>query len=157
MLLPGNCMQVTLYCAPLLADLFLHSRTYFVIHDSDSTHKYFEVDIKEMLGFLIDIFVVFGSKIFLQQTVRIPMGTNCALCYRTYSYILMKQNSFKNFYIRRINLLLRPLIQHLDISTMFYRSTIISSIHMSILYTPMNLKLKTPQNHLLQLHTWTFC
>ena len=55
-----------------------HSRTYFVIHDSDSTHKYSEVDIKEMLGFLIDnIFVVFGNIIF-QQTVGIPMGTNCA-------------------------------------------------------------------------------
>jgi hypothetical protein len=41
-------------------------------------HKYSEVDIKEMLGFLIDnIFVVFGNEIF-QQTVGIPMGTNCA-------------------------------------------------------------------------------
>jgi hypothetical protein len=41
-------------------------------------HKYSEVDIEEMLGFLIDyIFVVFGNQIF-QQTVRIPMGTNCA-------------------------------------------------------------------------------
>jgi hypothetical protein len=49
-----------------------HSRTYFVIHDSDSTQKYSEVDIKEMLGFLIDnIFVVIGNKIF-QQTVGIP-------------------------------------------------------------------------------------
>jgi hypothetical protein len=32
-----------------------------------------------------------------------------------------------------------------------------SSIHMSILYTLVNLKLKTQQNHLLLLHTWTFC
>jgi hypothetical protein len=55
-----------------------HSRTCFVIHDSDSTHKYSDVDIKEMLGFLIDnIFVVFGNKIF-QPTVGIPMGTSCA-------------------------------------------------------------------------------
>jgi hypothetical protein len=55
-----------------------HSCTYFVIHDSDSTYNYSEVDIKEMLGFLIDnIFVVFGNKIF-QQTVGVPMGTNCA-------------------------------------------------------------------------------
>jgi hypothetical protein len=54
-----------------------HSRTYFGIKDSDSMHKYSEVDIKEM-GFLIDnIFVVFGNKIY-QQTVGIPMGTNCA-------------------------------------------------------------------------------
>ena len=35
------------------------------MHDSDSTQKYSEVDIKKMLGFLIDnIFVVFGNKIF---------------------------------------------------------------------------------------------
>jgi hypothetical protein len=56
-----------------------HSRTYFVIHDSDSMHKYSEVDIKEMLGFLINnIFVIFGNQSF-QQTVGIPMGTNCGL------------------------------------------------------------------------------
>jgi nucleosome binding factor SPN SPT16 subunit len=54
------------------------SRTYFVIPDSECTHKYSEVDIKEMLGLLIDnIFEVFGNQIF-QQTVGIPMGTNCA-------------------------------------------------------------------------------
>jgi hypothetical protein len=48
--------------------VFNHSRTYFVIHDSDSTHTYSEVDIKEMLGFLIDnIFVVFGNKLFQQS------------------------------------------------------------------------------------------
>jgi hypothetical protein len=47
------------------------------MHNSDSTHKYSEVDIKGMLGFLFDIiFVVFGNKIF-QQTIGIPMGTNC--------------------------------------------------------------------------------
>jgi hypothetical protein len=41
-------------------------------------HKYSEVDMKEMLGFLIEnIFVVFGNQIF-QQTVGIPIGTNCA-------------------------------------------------------------------------------
>jgi hypothetical protein len=55
-----------------------HSPTYFVIHESDYMHKYSEVDIKEMLGFLINnIFVVFGDQIF-QQTVGIPMSTNCA-------------------------------------------------------------------------------
>jgi hypothetical protein len=40
-----------------------HSRTYFVIHDSDSTHKYSEVHINEMLGFLINnIFVEFSNR-----------------------------------------------------------------------------------------------
>ena len=55
-----------------------HSKNYFVKLHSDSTHKYSEVDIKAMLEFLIDnIFVVFGNQVF-QQSVGIPMGTNCA-------------------------------------------------------------------------------
>jgi hypothetical protein len=53
----------------------------------------------------------------------------------------MKQNSFKTFYVRRISLLLWPSIQHLDTSTMFYRSTTIGSIHISILY-PSKLEIK---------------
>jgi hypothetical protein len=37
-----------------------------------------ETDIFNMLEFLIDnIFVIFGGRVF-QQTVGIPMGTNCA-------------------------------------------------------------------------------
>jgi hypothetical protein len=57
-----------------------HSSTYFVIHDSDSMHKYSEVDIKEILGFLIDnIFVVFGNHIF-QQAVEFPLVPNVPLC-----------------------------------------------------------------------------
>jgi hypothetical protein len=41
-------------------------------------HKYSEVEIKKMLNFLIhNIFVVVGGQIF-QQSVGIPMGTNCA-------------------------------------------------------------------------------
>ena len=52
--------------------------TYFVRNHSDCSHKYSEVDIKSMLGFLIDnIYVVFGDQVF-QQSVGIPMGTNCA-------------------------------------------------------------------------------
>ena len=52
--------------------------TYFVRHHSGSPYKYSEADIKGMLGFLIDnIYVVFGDQVF-QQTVGIPMDTNCA-------------------------------------------------------------------------------
>merc|ERR1712148_15503 len=55
-----------------------HCDTYFVQHHSDSTQKYTDVDINNMLEFLIDnIFVMFGDQVF-QQTVGIPMGTNCA-------------------------------------------------------------------------------
>jgi hypothetical protein len=50
----------------------------FVKHHSDSTKKLFETDIFNMLEFLIDnIYVMFGGRVF-QQTVGIPMGTNCA-------------------------------------------------------------------------------
>ena len=53
-------------------------RSYFVKHHSDSTKKFSETDIFNMLEFLIDnIFAMFGGRVF-QQTVGIPMDTNCA-------------------------------------------------------------------------------
>ena len=52
--------------------------TYFVRNLSACSHKYSEVDIKSMFGVLIDnIYVVFGDHVF-QQSVGIPMDTNCA-------------------------------------------------------------------------------
>ena len=55
-----------------------HEETYFVKEHSDSKNKYSEEDIIKMLEFLVDnIFVVLAGKVF-QQTVGIPMGTNCA-------------------------------------------------------------------------------
>jgi hypothetical protein len=47
-----------------------------VKHLSDGSYKYFEADIKDMLGFLVDIYVVFGDQVF-QQFVGIPMDTSC--------------------------------------------------------------------------------
>ena len=55
-------------------------RSYFVKKKkhSDSTKKFSETDFINMLEFLIDNkFVIFGGRVF-QQTVGIPMGTNCA-------------------------------------------------------------------------------
>jgi hypothetical protein len=53
-------------------------RSYFVKHHSDSTKKFSETDIFNMLELLIDnIFVMFGGRVF-QQTVGIPKGTNSA-------------------------------------------------------------------------------
>ena len=53
-------------------------KNYFVKHHSDSTKKFSETDIFNMLEFLIDnIFVMLGGRVF-QQTVSIPMDTNCA-------------------------------------------------------------------------------
>ena len=52
--------------------------TYFVRDHSDAPQKYSDADIIKMLEYLIDnIFVEFGGRIF-QQTIGIPMGTNCA-------------------------------------------------------------------------------
>ena len=46
---------------------------------SNSTKKFSETDIVNMLEFVIDnIFVIFGGRVF-QQTVGISMGTKCAL------------------------------------------------------------------------------
>ena len=54
-----------------------HEEIYFVKEHSDSKNKYSEDDNIKMLEFLVDnIFVVFAGKVF-QQTVGIPMGTNC--------------------------------------------------------------------------------
>jgi hypothetical protein len=53
-------------------------RYYFVQKHSDSTKKFSETNIINMLEFLIEnIFVIFGGRVF-QQTVGIPMGTQCA-------------------------------------------------------------------------------
>ena len=50
----------------------------FVKDKTDSNAKYYEETIIRMPNFPIDnIFVVFGVTVF-QQTIGIPMGTNCA-------------------------------------------------------------------------------
>jgi hypothetical protein len=54
-------------------------KKYFVKHHSDSTKKFSETDIFNMLEFLIDnIFVMLGGRVFRTDTVGIPMSTNCA-------------------------------------------------------------------------------
>ena len=56
-----------------------YTSTYFTNNKpKDNTRYYTEEQVISMLEFLIDnIFVEFGGKIF-QQTIGIPMGTNCA-------------------------------------------------------------------------------
>jgi hypothetical protein len=54
-----------------------HQKHYFVKYLSNFTQKYFEIKIKKMIEFLIDnIFVAVGGLVF-QQSVKIPMDTNC--------------------------------------------------------------------------------
>jgi len=53
-------------------------KSYFVKSHSKSSNKYKQDEIIQLLDFLIDnIFVLFGGRMF-QQTIGIPMGTNCA-------------------------------------------------------------------------------
>ena len=72
-----------------------HDETYFVKEHSDSKNKYSEDNIIKVLEFLVDnIFVVFDGKVF-QQTVGIPMSTNCALFSPTSFCIHSKRNSYR--------------------------------------------------------------
>ena len=51
--------------------------TYFIRDHSDASQKYSDADVIKMLKYLIDsIFVEFNGWI-CQQTIGIPMGTNC--------------------------------------------------------------------------------
>ena len=55
-----------------------NTMAYFVKEHSDAPQKYTEVEVINMLNFLLDnIYVSFGGCVF-QQTTGIPMGTNCA-------------------------------------------------------------------------------
>ena len=52
-------------------------RSYCVLNQSDSTQKLSETDVINLLEFLIDnIFAMLGGRVF-QQTVGIPIGSNC--------------------------------------------------------------------------------
>ena len=64
-----------------------HEETYFVKEHSDSKNKYSKDDIIKMLEFLFD-------NIFFQQTVGIPIGTNCYLFSRKSFCIHTKLNSY---------------------------------------------------------------
>ena len=58
--------------------VFKHKKAYLIKDDTDAKNKFTESDIIDMINVLIDnIFVEFGGQIF-QQTIRIPMGSNCA-------------------------------------------------------------------------------
>jgi len=51
---------------------------YFVKDHTNNKKRYTEDDVVNIINFLTEnIFIEFGGRIF-QQTVGIPMGTNCA-------------------------------------------------------------------------------
>ena len=88
--IPHNKLKLRL--AEIIRSAFLHKNgsrrykllvlhplgNYFVKDKTDSNTKCDEEAVIRMLNFLIDnIFSVFGATVF-QQTIGIPIGTNCA-------------------------------------------------------------------------------
>jgi hypothetical protein len=71
-------------------------RSYFVKHHSDSTKKFSETDIFNMLEFLIDnIFAMFGERVFQQLTY---LWVQTVLLFTpTCSFIRMRQTSYRGF------------------------------------------------------------
>jgi hypothetical protein len=70
-------MQFIYYCTSGSNLEISHQKHYYVKYISDSMRRYSEVEIKKMLEFLIENIFVVDSQVF-QQSVEIPMGTNCA-------------------------------------------------------------------------------
>ena len=69
--------------------------TYFVRDHSDAPQKYSDADVIKMLEYLIgNIFVEFGGRIF-QQTIGIPIGTNCAPLLADLFYTRMRRSLYK--------------------------------------------------------------
>jgi hypothetical protein len=81
-----------------------------------------------MLEFLVhNIYVVVAGQVF-QQSVGIPMGTNCAPLLADL-FLYSNEAEFFQKLLRRKHLLLWTSIQHFDRSTTFYRLTIINRDH----------------------------
>ena len=85
-------VKAVIPCARKGQMLFCGKKTH-----SDSTKKFSETDIINMLEFLIDsIIVIFVGRVF-QQTVGIPMGTNCEPLLADVFFIRMRQTSYRGF------------------------------------------------------------
>jgi hypothetical protein len=92
-----------------------------VKNHSDSPYKYSEVDINGMLGFLVNnIYVVYE-----EQSVGIPMGTNCAPLLADLFLYSYEAEFVKKKLLQGNNKKPCPSTIHLDISMMSYPSTII--------------------------------
>jgi hypothetical protein len=76
-----NCSFLFYFPFRVLSHLFHEANVLLndlVKHYSDSTTTFSETDIINIREFFIDnIFVIFGGRVF-QQTVGMPLGTNCA-------------------------------------------------------------------------------
>ena len=80
-----------------------YNNSYFVKNYTDSTRKYTEDDNIKMLNFLIDNILVEFRGLMFQQTVGIPMGTNCVSLlaeFLLYSYVEgFIQKLLKDYYM----------------------------------------------------------
>jgi hypothetical protein len=109
--------------------------------------------MKKMLEFLIDnIYVVVGGQVF-EQSVEIPMGTNCAPLLADLFLYLYEAKIIQKFLHEKnkssavaFNSTFRCIDYVLFITTF-------DSTHMSIRYIPMSWKSKTTQSapHLLRI------
>ena len=72
-------------------------RSYLVKHHSDSTKRFSETDIFNMLELLIDnTFAMFGERVFNNQSAYLWVQT-VFLFSPTYSFIRMRQTSYRGF------------------------------------------------------------
>jgi hypothetical protein len=84
-----------------------------------------------------------------------PVSRGCLLLLGTWSYLCIFQRSFlpcTRFCICFPDF--DYVCKHIGNFAILYLLTTSSSTHMSIPYTPVNSKLKTPQNQSLLLHIW---
>lgn len=65
---------------------------------------------------------------------------------KIYFYVHVRQNVFKNLYIKKRNYERWPSNRHLHISTTYYQSINVTFIIMSAWYIPMNLKWEISQS-----------
>ena len=136
-------------------------KSYFVKYHSDSTKKFSETDIFNMFEFLIDnIFAMFGGRVF-QQTISIPMSTNCAplladlflySCEADFIQGLLKKNEKK--LARSFNFTLRYIDDVLSLNNSRF-GDFVDSIY-PIQWDPLSLKKRIPQMQIYLFHTLTY-
>ena len=122
------------------------NKSYFTNDPLNGDNKYTANDICKMIEFLVDdIYVRFGGQLF-RQTVRIPMGTNCAPLLADlflYSY----ENEFldklikegKRKFARKFNLSYRYTDDLISFNNKGLRSSF-------LIFTPKSSRFMKPQN-----------
>ena len=116
-----------------------YKETDFVRDHSDAPQKYSDADVIQMQEYLIDnMFVEFGGRIF-QQTIGIPMGTNCALLLADlflYSYeaefVQSLLKTGKKHLAQQLNFTYRYIDDILSLKNTKFAEYLESSIHVNL-------------------------